>query len=150
MYTTDSEPHTLSVTRLLGDENEQLKKKFTVYISSGSRTDETSFLKIQTHNTIFMLYSTCLAIHADRNENIPISIAQSKLTPTTIKGEKRTSNFLIRRFEGTCWVWISHSSYHTYSIQVKIEIGSRVARLKEPERNARKNEKRKLTAQKAL
>ena len=85
MYTTDSESHTLSVTRLLGDEKEQLKKNFTVYISSGSRTDETSFLKIQTHNTIFMLSSTCLAIHADRNENIPISIAQSKLTPTTIR-----------------------------------------------------------------
>ena len=62
MYTTDSESHTLSVTRLLGDEKEQLKKNFTVYISSGSRTDETSFLKIQTHNTTFMLSSTCLAI----------------------------------------------------------------------------------------
>ena len=90
MYTTDSESHTLSVTRLLGDEKEQLKKNFTVYISSGSGTDETSFLKFQTHNTIFMLSSTCLAIHADRIENIPISIAQSKLTPTTIKGEKQT------------------------------------------------------------
>ena len=67
MYTTDSEPHT-SVTRLLGGEKEQLTKNITVYISSGSRTDETSFLKIQTHNTIFVLSSTCLAIHADRHQ----------------------------------------------------------------------------------
>ena len=89
MYTTDSESFT-SVTRLLGGEKEQLTKNITVYISSGSRTDETSFLKIQTHNTIFVLFSTCLAIHADRHQNVTISIAQSKLIPTTIKGEKRT------------------------------------------------------------
>ena len=31
-----------------------------------------------------------LYIHADRHQNVPISIAQSKLIPTTIKGEKRT------------------------------------------------------------
>ena len=71
MHTTDGESHT-SVTRLLGSEKEQLTKNITVYISSGSRTDEMSFLKIQTHNTIFVLSSTSLAIHADRHQNVPI------------------------------------------------------------------------------